>query len=97
MTKPRKITVEILTSDPTNQDAIAGLLEVCRWLQCNWGTNTSTSNQSTLFMDAKALARVEVQQCDKCSKFKPVDATFCFGCIQAQANLMIAVKELNEL
>lgn len=97
MTKPRKIAIEILTSDPTNQDAIAGLLEVCRWLQCNWGRNTSTSDQSTLFMDAKALAHIEVVKCTTCHKYKPVDALFCFGCIQQQANLMITVKELNDL
>lgn len=95
--KPRKITIEILTSDPTNQDAIVGLLEACRWLQCHWGRNTATSEQSELTMIGKPLERIELRICTECGKYKPVNAVFCFGCAQLDAHLSSEVQELKRL
>ena len=79
---PRKITIEILTNDQTNNDPILALLEACRWLSLSYGNSTSENNTTEIVMHvSKHGPRVDVQTCRVCGKYQPLTPIVCFGCI----------------
>ena len=79
--KPRKVTVEIVSSG-NPQDVIAGLLEACRWVHNGYGNSYTDNDTTTVTMRVNtAFERQALTTCDKCGKVKPADDTGCFGCL----------------
>lgn len=93
MAIPRKITIEILTSDESNTDPIRLLLEACQWLQLNYGVRFDKLNNTWIDMDTVPRSPVApvARYCAICGTLKPLDPrAICFGCI---ANDFVASQE----